>query len=339
MVLGAIALALAGLLLGCERERQVPYIAPTLANWARPYKGVKGLHLHVFQVGAIRQLEGLVLRQGSMIRRRDLPIFAYVLQHPTQGAVVINPGLNRGLADDGERYFSGFEGLGMTADLDTGQDLPSQMRAAGIKLETVRWVFLSTLQFAHAGEAEAFPEARVVASRAEHAQAREGGRGYVDREFDTIQSWKLVDPSEGQPVGTFRAALDLFGDGSCLLIDARGPTAGHVAFLLRLPTQPVLLAGALAPVSESVRYAAAPRFVADMDDWWDRIWRLKRFQYLEPALIVVPDHDAGPLRDSKLPEVEWHDFTPAEQPASKSRQKNAEATAATSTPARTPSSR
>ncbi len=238
-------------------------------------------------------------------------MLAYALQHPGEGVVVINTGLNHRLSGDDGTNLGGLWGLAMSAELDAKQDLPSQMRAAGLAPEKARWVIVSNLRFLNAGEVEAFPEARVVVSQAEYEAARAGGGGYVEREFDGVPSWKFVDPTAGRPLGTMPAALDLFGDGSVMLVDASGPTAGTLAVLVRLPSRPVLLAGDLAPAPESLRYGAEPVAMRDADAWWDRIWRLKRFKELDTNLLVVPGHDLSGLSAAALPDVQRHDFTPA----------------------------
>jgi hypothetical protein len=183
------------------------------------------------------------------------------------------------------------------------------MKAAKLSPEKVRWVILSDLRLTHAGEVEAFPEARVVVSRAEHQSAYQGRGEYVPSDFDDVESWKLLDFDDAKPLGTLQAAIDLFGDGSCLIVDTRGRTEGGIGVLLRLRTHGVFLADGLAPVPETLRYAAAPASLSDADAWWDRIWRLKRFKDLEPALLVIPDHSDQELRSAApLNEIVVHDF-------------------------------
>src|SRR5262249_25054758 len=120
-------------------------------------------------------------------------------------------------------------------------------------------------------------------------------------------NWKFIDFAAATPLGTFPAHVDLFGDGSCLLLDASGPTPGTLAVVLRLPHQPVLLADDLAPVSETVRYAAQPASLFDADQWWDYVWRLKRFKDLVPDLIVLPGHDVAAARQARGKDIIFHE--------------------------------
>jgi glyoxylase-like metal-dependent hydrolase (beta-lactamase superfamily II) len=286
----------------CEQPRQVPYIAPQLENWPPKYEGYAGLQLHVFEVGAVPAAGSPFL--ASAAGEKKLRLFAYVLEHPRQGPVVIDTGLDRrGTREERDRL-GGLLGATRHGELNEGQDLPSQMKASGLDPSAVRWVLLSDLRFFNTGQLEAFENARVVVGRNELDAAREGGGDYEQRLFDGVESWRMLDWHAGQPLGTMRVAVDLFDDGSCFAVDVRGATPGTVAFLLRLPSRPVFLAGALAPRPETVRYAAKPTMLHDQDAWWDQIWRLKRFKDLEQRLLVVPSHDATELRG--VGGVVWH---------------------------------
>ena len=238
---GSLAYWLTGalvLLPGCQEERRVPYIPPTLHNWQQPYRGQKGLRLHVFHVGTLRPRGGILTRPGDTTPAPERAVVAYVLQHPQHGLIVLNTGLSHHLAEDAKDYLGRLQAMLLDVELETGQDLPSQMRAAKMEPKAVRWVVLSNLQFPHTGEAEGFPEAVRVVSRAEYEHAKGGGAGYIAREFDDISNWQLVDFSDGHPLGTMPAAIDLFEDGSVMLLDAQGPTEGNLAILVRLPSRP-----------------------------------------------------------------------------------------------------
>lgn len=260
--------------------------------------------LHVFRIGTVRIGSAAPGLLGGERRGHERSVWAYVLEHPKEGLAVIDTGLHRS-----EREKKGESGglLGTVIETELGEDgeLPAQMKEAGLDPGDVRWVLLSDLRITKAGEAEAFHQARVVVTRRERDAAREGGAFYAQRYLDDVESWKFVDWNDAEPLGTMRAASDLFGDGSVMALDASGPTAGTMAFLVRLPARPVLLAGDLAPSAETVRYAAKPEFLEDADAWWDRIWRLKRFADLDPELLVVPGDDATPLRG--VAGVVWHE--------------------------------
>jgi hypothetical protein len=294
-------------LLGCEQERRVPYIPPDLKNWPEIYRGETGLRLEVFVTGWVSASSAFMQAAAGS---RKSPVLAFAIHHPRQGTVLFGTGLSHSVAEERDAFPGGLLSLLVRASALEGQDLPTQLRDAGIDPDGVRWVVLSTLRFDQTGELERFAEARVVVARAEHEHAREGPTGYSKRDFDDVSSWRFIDFPLDAPLATFSAHVDLFDDGSCLLIEASGYTPGTMALLLRLPSGPVLLAGGLAESEETARYAKRPRSAFDMDRWWDRIWRLKRFRDLDPRLRILPGYDAGPIWQGALPDVVLHDFTP-----------------------------
>lgn len=288
---------------------RVPYIPPVLANWPQPYHGISGLKVHVFNTGYVRESEALVLRGGSPTRTRDLPVPVFVIEHPKQGLILFNTGLKPGKAAESSAL-RGWMSLPMTSTVLPGDDLKAQMQRAGLKPDAVRWIVLSNLRADHTGAAEAFPNARVVVAQAEREYARQAIGGYASGDIDNIANWKFIDFDGAKPLATFAAHVDLFGDGSCLLIDAAGATPGTVAMLVRLPHQPLLLADDMAAVAENVRYATRPASAADAAQWWDHIWRLKRFKDLVPELVVAPGHDVGSLQAAHTPDIVVHEIRP-----------------------------
>jgi glyoxylase-like metal-dependent hydrolase (beta-lactamase superfamily II) len=304
--------ALFGLGAGCEKERRVPYIVPKLQNWQQPYAGKRGLELHAFSVGTLDVVEAALLKGGSLTRRQ-LPVLAFVLRHPQQGLVVVNTGLHRRFREP-DVDLGGLLGMTVDAHLESGQDLPSQMQAANLPAEKVRWVILSDLRFMNAGELEAFPKARVVVSRLQHQNAYRGGEEYARIDFDDVETWRFIEFDDAKPLGTMQAAVDLFDDESCLIVESNGRTEGGVGVVLRLPTRAVFLADSLAPVPETLRYAASPASLSDPEAWWDGIWRLKRFKDLEPALLVVPGHSDEELRSAGSKQIVVHDFATTSPP-------------------------
>jgi N-acyl homoserine lactone hydrolase len=300
-----VTLALCGCALAaCEEERRVPYIPPTLANWPQPYHGVAGLKLHVFVTGYLDIAEALVLRGGSLTRVRHLPVPALLIEHPKQGLVLFNTGI--GAQPPTPAASGGWLDV-LSGVTEHGEGLKTQLQRAGFRPDAVHWVVLSTMRADHTGGVESFPSARVVVAKTEYDYARQAPTGYVAADFDDVASWKFIDFDAAKPLGTFLAHVDLFGDGSCVLLDASGATPGTLALLLRLPHQPVLLADDLAGVEESLRYAAQPAAVFDMDQWWDHIWRLKRLKDLVPELIVLPGHDVEAARRAPNKDIVFHE--------------------------------
>ena len=191
-----------------------------------------------------------------------------------------------------------------------GAPLKTQLQGAGFAPESVKWIVLSNLRIDHIGAVRDFPNARVVVSKTEREYARDSASGAATADLDEVSNWKFIAFASAPPIATFGAHVDLFGDGGCLLIDAAGSTPRTMALLVRLPQRPVFLADDMAAVQETVRHAAKPASVYDAAEWWDHIWRLKRFKDLSPDLLVVPGHDLEPLLTAGAVDVTVHPFAP-----------------------------
>lgn len=308
-------LSLVGLLAllvgGCHDPLQPPHIVPELHNWPETYHGTPGLRLHVFQTGSMTLSSRLVYEGGSVFGQTQLDVLVFAIQHPHRGLILVGTGLNRALADsvaDGPQTYleTPLSVLGR-ARLSAGQDIVAQLQAARLPADETTHIILPDLRPDHAGELEHFSGATAVVTSAEHAAAigQTGLGAYLPKEYDQVAQWQFIDFGQAEPLGLLPAAQDLFGDGSVILLDASGMTAGGLAVLVRLPTRPVLLCGNLAWTRDQYRYTRLPGLAFDRDAWWDKIWRLKKWTQLAPELTVLPDHDwqaveAGITADMRL---------------------------------------
>lgn len=302
------------LLCACEQPLRLPYIPPTLQNWPQPYTGVPGLKLHAFRTGTIEVPVRIIYQGGSLFETETLDIIVFAIEHPRQGVILFGTGLNRSIAADPENYLGGvFTALG-DPTMKPGQDILSQLTRAHLSPEKVRYVIAPDLRFDHVGEIASFPSAKIIVSSAEHTIAtdHEGDELYLAEEYNTVRQWQFIDFAGATPLGTFPAHLDLFGDGSVLLIDATGATAGGIAVLVRLPRAPVLLCGNLAWTTEQYFYARPPGLLFDRQAWWEKAWRLKKLAELVPELTVFPDHEWQTVVEAKTADVRVHEFSPPE---------------------------
>ena len=296
---------------GCSDPLPIPRIEPRLHHWPRPYEGVDGLTVHVFNTGLMRSPRGAVYAGGSWGENAELDMLAFVVEHPDGAVVVFDTGLSQRVRTDMADYLGWIYTQLDMVETDMGQDLPSQMLAAGLDPESVDTVVLSHMHYDHTGTVEAFPHASVVVSSRERSAA---GRDPLTRGFfvrddtDEVSDWVEIDYDLGEPYATFIAHEDLLGDGSVVAVDLRGHTPGSQGLVVRTPGAPILLTGDAAWVDESWRYAARPIWADDMRMWWEQIWRIKKFSQLEPRLLVIPGHDGGPARRAELEALVYHPF-------------------------------
>jgi N-acyl homoserine lactone hydrolase len=298
----------------CEKPLRLPYITPELHNWPKTYKGVTGLRLHVFTTGTLAVRDKLVYRDGSLLGTVSLDILVFVIEHPRQGLILVGTGLNRKIADDAEHYLGAFRASFGTPAMEKGQNILSQLKRAKLPAEKVRYTILPDLRFDHTGELASFPSAQPIVASAEYEAATDetDNTFSLSQEYDEVREWRFIDFAGAKPLGTFQAHRDLFNDGSVLLIDASGATAGGLAVLVRLPAAPVLLCGNLAWTKKHYFYTRLPGLLFDRDAWWEKIWRAKKFKDLVPELAVLPDHDWAAVEAAKTKDIVLHLFSPGE---------------------------
>lgn len=298
------------LISACEKPLRLPYVTPALENWPTPYKGVEGLKLHVFKTGEVTARKKLAYRGSSLLDTLDLDILVFAIEHPRQGIVLVGTGLSRAVAQEAESYLGAFRTAVGSPTMAEGQDIFSQLAHANLSEQRIRTIILPDLRFSHTGELENFPTAQIVTTSAEYAVAIEEEESALSMsdEYDGISQWQFIDFTGAEPLGTFRAHRDLFGDGSVLLIDVAGATAGGIAVLVRLPQAPVLLCGNLALTAEQAQFVREPGFTVNRTAWWENAWRLKKFAELAPELIVLPDNEWRAITTRQVKDLIPHPF-------------------------------
>lgn len=295
LCLSLLALAVLG---GCERARRVPRVEPVLHGWERPYRGVSGLQIHVFNTGSMSLPRGFLFQGGSWAERVALPTLTFAIRHPSGKTILFDTGFSKRVNSDPNDYIGFFASVVGRFSMAAEQGLAAQMREAGIDLGDVSHIVMSHLHFDHAGGIEEFPDAEVIVSYAERSRARhaDGTLSFFNpKDLNSVNLWREIDFDDGAPYATFAGHVDLLGDDSVHLVPLPGHTIGGLGVIVRLEDGPVLLAGDAAAVEESWRFAAMPFVAEDRDLWWETIWRIKKFQQLVPGALVLGGHDARGL--------------------------------------------
>lgn len=228
-----------------------------------------------------------------MTRTRQLAVQVLAIQHPREGVILVDTGISEQYSEE-TRWPVRWPLLDVAAvQVRFAESLTEQLRRSGIRPEAVRWVILTNSRAHRLGSLRDFPRARIVLTRAEYDYAQRAEISSALRKAaDRSDRWHWIDFAGSKPCGTFPATLDFLGDGSIILLEARGPTPGSLAVLVRLPKQPLLWAGDVVPTDTIFRTASEPRGLWNADEWWLRYWRIKRLSDLAGNLVVLPAFDA-----------------------------------------------
>jgi|CXWL01.1.fsa_nt_gi hypothetical protein len=268
---------------------------------------VDGVRVDVLVIGEGQAPGNLLSELKSPASRLKPPLMAVLIRHPKEGAILFGAGLPEDMGGLGERRIRG--SALSPFRVAYGKDIVSRLSGKGIKAEDVRWVILPDLAPEWSGRTGAFPNASIaLASEAWlNPRRRALEKDMPDpRAFIPEERLKLQDFSDKKPYGTFEHGIDLFSDGTVILLDLEGGAAGGMGVWVNLDSGPLLMTGPAAFVYDNVFDSALPdrKFVVDLSSfaWNARAMRLAKEAV--PRLVILPAHDFSTLKLSPRPDIE-----------------------------------
>jgi glyoxylase-like metal-dependent hydrolase (beta-lactamase superfamily II) len=232
----------------------------------------------------------------------SVPVVAFLLEHPSAGLVLIDTGFHRSIAEgpaDERARNLGPVGriMGRHARMRPEQTVVAQLRELGLEPDDIGLLVMTHLHFDHASALCDFPHARVLVSQAEWAAANGRGsvmRGYSKAQFDPRPTYMTIDFDGPGAVrqGPFERAVDVFADGSLMLVSTPGHSLGHLSVILRLGEREALLTGDAAYTIGTLRDGKRPQRRGDDKRAFERsLAALAAWDREHPDALVVPGHD------------------------------------------------
>jgi glyoxylase-like metal-dependent hydrolase (beta-lactamase superfamily II) len=251
------------------------------------------LHRDPGRLGKLRALGAGVPRSQYV----PIPIVAFLVEHPSAGAILIDTGFHPSVAVDptqnlgrlGARVFAGVK-------MDPSDAVSAQLRARGIDPGDVGLVVMTHLHIDHASAMSEYPEATFVFTAREWEAATDEQRpwlhGYRRRQFDHAFDYRLLDfeALEVESYATFGRAIDLLGDGSVRLVYTPGHTHGHMSVILRLGDREALVAGDAIFTRRTLDEGIPPWRVEDEHLFGRSVKEIQLYSQTTDAL-VIPGHD------------------------------------------------
>lgn len=267
---------------------------------------VDGVRVEIFVVGEGKVRGNLLSELKSPEAKLTPPLTAVLIRHPKEGAVLFGAGLPEDMGGMGARRLRG-SALAPFKERP-GRDLVSRLAARGIKPEDVTAVILPDLAPEWTGRAGAFPNAAMIISSQAWTDPKRRAleKNMPDpRAFIPEERLKLQDLSQAPPYGTFDHGIDLFKDGTVILIDLDGGAAGGMGVWVNQDSGSLLLTGPGAFVYDNIFDNALPdkKFVVDISSFMWNARAMRLASEAAPRLVILPAFDLSTLKLSPRPDI------------------------------------
>jgi N-acyl homoserine lactone hydrolase len=227
-----------------------------------------------------------------------VPVPAYLVRHPSAGAILVDTGLHPSVATDGKENFGSIASRVGHPTLDAGMDVPAQLRGRGLDPGEIPIVVMTHLHIDHASAISEFPQSTFVVSEPEWRAAATGSQpllnGYRRRQYDYAFDYRTVDFDRANidSYASFGRTFDLFGDGSIHLAFTPGHSAGHVSVICRLKENDFVIGGdATYTVAQLSGDAPLPPRPHDAHNYRRSLQELRLFRSQFPGATITPGHD------------------------------------------------
>lgn len=205
------------------------------------------------------------------------PVPAYLIDHP-KGRVLFDTGLGeRNRREIAARLPPEKFGL----ELFEGMDIAARLRSIDVDPASIDWIIASHLHNDHCGGMMFVPNATVIVQSKEWAAAQACDDPWV---------YNRIDFDTGHKVKAIDGELDLFGDGSVIIVPTFGHTPGHQSAIVRLASGDVLLAADCCYTERNLEERALPGFTFDKDQGLATLDRLTKLR--ASGTRIMFGHDA-----------------------------------------------
>jgi len=231
-------------------------------------------------------------------KQNVVPVPAFLIRHPSAGAILVDTGLHPSIATDPKQNFGALAARSGKPTLAAGEDVPSQLRERGLEPGEVPIVVMTHMHLDHTSAISEFPSSTFVVSEAEWQAAAHGHspllNGYRRAHFDYAFEYRTVsfDRANIDSYASFGRTFDLFGDGSIHLAYTPGHSPGHMSVVCRLKERDFVIGGDAMYVAGQLDGSEppAPR-PADAHNLRRSLQELRLFRSQFPDAVITPGHD------------------------------------------------
>jgi glyoxylase-like metal-dependent hydrolase (beta-lactamase superfamily II) len=247
--------------------------------------------------GGLDGWEGLNGYLRTLVDKAQIavPVYAYLIDHPRHGLMLVDSGVNGEQAHDHDGYYNHNQMVSRLLTqrdeyrLTPEQDLRVRLARLGYDAKEITTVFLTHVHDDHAGGLRYLPQATVVLDR------RDWDHGTVyPYSFDLVKNNLSFPAFDSGAFGAFPDSQDHFGDGSLILLPTPGHSPGHMCVLLRLDAGNVLFMGDTLYTLPHLATDQVRQMTIGGADTTHQIEAARRIQHLlasGPATVPLFAHD------------------------------------------------
>lgn len=286
----AAAIPVAALLLtGAARSQNAPAAADS-----RPHVGFS-----ILKTSKVAVAERLLVPGGSYLQKIDTNFSAFLIKH-NQDYLLFDTGLGTQIDAQYEQDMPYWQRPFFTFDKPV---VPARKQLDEAGYAPIQTVIVSHSHWDHAGGVLDFPEASIFAAQEELgtiAQPHPGAGGtWASQVAQASIRWK---PIVFLPVAYkgYAQSLDLFNDGSVVLVPMPGHTAGSIGMFVTVDSgKTYFFIGDVAWKTAAVAVGAAKFWVAsvivdrDREQTHRSVEQVREVTQKYPEVVVVPAHDAA----------------------------------------------
>ncbi|MFT6746207.1 MAG: glyoxylase-like metal-dependent hydrolase (beta-lactamase superfamily II) [Glaciecola sp.] len=248
--------------------------------------------------------EAFLFKGGKWFKKRKITHSAFLVQHP-QGNFLFDTGIGSEVSNQVKDQFSFVQRKGSKyVKLKT---VAETLEENHYSKDFLAFVLLSHMHWDHAGGIEDFHHPLVYTTKLEHDHAfqeHSEGSYFIQQQFDSSNvQWKFLT-FDSIPYKVFLQSLDLFGDGTVVLVPLQGHTKGSIGMFLNLPSgNKYFFIGDVAFAKEAITGPSEKHFIPrnqvdnDRKAVQNQLVLLHYLQKLQADIHIIPSHDYQAIKD------------------------------------------